>query len=285
MSKSPISEQDLNAYVDGELSAERRIEVEAHLASNPEAAAQVEAWLAQNQAIKTLFNPVLNEAIPTHLLQAAAQAPDADSLSPASLHKNKPEWLSPWSLQRVAASILLVVTGAGSGWIAHEQLHPPVITVAANTRVSDTPNVAAFAHQAAIAHVVYSPDVKRPVEVGADQEEQLVKWLSKRLNADIRPPKLGELGYELIGGRLLPGASGPVAQFMYHDVTGQRLTLYVSTENKDNKDTAFRFAQEGPVNVFYWIDGKFGYALSAGIDKGELARIATAVYAQLDEKR
>ena len=67
---------------------------------------------------------------------------------------------------------------------------------------------------------------------------------------------------------------------MYHDVSGQRLTLYVSTENTSNRDTAFRFAQEGAVNVFYWIDGKFGYALSAGISKDELARIATAVYDQ-----
>jgi anti-sigma factor RsiW len=83
---------------------------------------------------------------------------------------------------------------------------------------------------------------------------------------------------------LLPGSSGPVAQFMYHDASGQRLTLYVTTENTANQDTGFRFAQEGPVNVFYWIDGKFGYALSAGIDKGELARVATAVYDQLEHK-
>ena len=58
-------------------------------------------------------------------------------------------------------------------------------------------------------------------------------------------------------------------------------TQRVSTENTSNRDTAFRFAQEGPVNVFYWIDGKFGYALSAGISKDELARIATAVYDQV----
>jgi len=51
-----------------------------------------------------------------------------------------------------------------------------------------------------------------------------------------------------------------------------------------NKDTGFRFAQQGKVNVFYWIDGKFGYALSAGIDRGELTRIAYAVYDQLDTR-
>jgi anti-sigma factor RsiW len=143
---------------------------------------------------------------------------------------------------------------------------------------------ASLPHQAAVAHAVFSPDVRRPVEVTAQQEEQLVAWLTKRIGAPVRPPKLGALGFELVGGRLLPGNSGPVAQFMYQDASGQRLTLYVSTENTGNRDTAFRFAREGTVNVFYWIDGKFGYALSAGLDKGRLALIATAVYDQIERK-
>lgn len=67
-------------------------------------------------------------------------------------------------------------------------------------------------------------------------------------------------------------------------VGGQRLLVYVTTENAANRDTGPRFAQEGPVNVFYWIDGKFGYALSAGIAKNELARVAAAVYDQLEHK-
>jgi anti-sigma factor RsiW len=71
---------------------------------------------------------------------------------------------------------------------------------------------------------------------------------------------------------------------MYHDVSGQRMTLYVTTEGTEKRDTGFRFAREGSVNVFYWVDGKFGYALSAGIDKGELAKIATAVYDQLEQR-
>ena len=71
---------------------------------------------------------------------------------------------------------------------------------------------------------------------------------------------------------------------MYHDGSAQRLTLYVTTEDASNRDTGFRFAKEGPVNVFCWIDGKFGYALSAGIAKSELARVASAVYDQLEPR-
>jgi hypothetical protein len=43
-------------------------------------------------------------------------------------------------------------------------------------------------------------------------------------------------------------------------------------------------AREGPQNVFLEVDGKFGHMLSAGIEKVELARVATAVYDQLERK-
>ena len=51
------------------------------------------------------------------------------------------------------------------------------------------PTLTGFAHRAAVAHVVYSPDVRRPVEVGADQEQALVTWLTKRMGTDVRPPR------------------------------------------------------------------------------------------------
>ncbi len=274
----PVTEADLHAYVDGPLAASRAAEIDAYLASRPDEAERVRVYREHNQGLQAFLEPQLEEAVPARLREAA--------LSPGARRGWRAAWAAPrGSLQRVAASCALVFVGVASGWLGRAALEPPAV-VARGPSVFQGASLgaASLPRQAAIAHVVYSPDVRHPVEIGADQEDQLVTWLSKRLGANIRPPKLGTLGYELIGGRLLPGTSGPVAQFMYHDVTGQRLTLYVSTENAANKDTAFRFAQEGPVNVFYWIDGKFGYALSAGIDKGELARVAAAVFEQLESR-
>jgi anti-sigma factor RsiW len=71
---------------------------------------------------------------------------------------------------------------------------------------------------------------------------------------------------------------------MYADASGARLTLYVSNDQAGG-DTAFRFAQEGPVSVFYWVDGKLGYALSGQVARPELSRVTEAVYAQLAERR
>lgn len=262
MNTNPITDADLHAYVDAELAAPRRAEIEARLAADPDATERVRAYETQKQSLRKLFDPVLDEPLPDSL-RALATAP-----TPVANNT----WLPQWSLQRIAAGLAVAVSSGLLGWIAHGQYHP------ADSLASAVP----LSRQAAVAHAVFSPDVRRPVEVSAEQEDQLVTWLSKRIGAPVRPPKLGALGYELIGGRLLPGNSGPVAQFMYQDASGQRLTLYVSTENAGNRDTAFRFAREGPVNVFYWIDGKFGYALSAGITRDELARVAKAVYDQIE---
>jgi len=150
--------------------------------------------------------------------------------------------------------------------------------------VSPAPTLASAA---GFAHAVYTPDQRRAVEIDAAHQDQLVAWLSKRMGAAMRPPHLQALGYALEGGRLLPGGAGPVAQFMYRDAGGTRLTLYVSNEvadlesGKSDPGTAFRFAQQGELTVFYWVDGPFGYAISAAADREALAGVSAEVYRQL----
>ena len=66
--------------------------------------------------------------------------------------------------------------------------------------------------EALAAHHVFAVDPRRPVEIAAAEETQLLRWLSNRLGRPLRPPELAPLGYRLIGGRLLPGGSGARAQ-------------------------------------------------------------------------
>lgn len=267
MKPDVMTEDDLHAYVDNALTPAQRDRVEAHLAANPADAARVRAWSAQKQDLKALFSPVLDEPLP-EALHALTVQPLASAVNPEKRPKS-----AAFAWQQLAAGVLIAVGAGFAGWFGHARWSAvePVAQV-----------TVPMYRQAAVAHVVFSPDARRPVEISGEQEELLVKWLSKRLGVPVKPPKLGALGYELVGGRLLPGNAGPVAQFMYQEASGQRLTLYVTTEGAGKSQTGFRFAQEGEINVFYWLDGRFGYALSGGIAKGELARVATAVYDQLE---
>ena len=246
---SAITEADLHAYADGQLDEARRLRVEAHMARDPQAAESVRVWREQNEALRALYNPVLNEPLPQRLLAARAARPR-------------------WPYYALAAGALGM--SFGLGWAVRAYQTERAVQIAALPR------------SAAIAYAVYAPEVRHPVEVGADQQDHLVKWLSKRLGHELKVPLLAQQGFELVGGRLLPGGKGPVAQFMYQDAKGQRITLYVSRRDAEPRDTAFRFSQEDKVAVFYWIDGTLGYALSAEMDRARLLTVATAVYRQLN---
>ncbi len=286
----PVTEFELHAYVDGQLPVERQREVEAYLVDRPEEAQRVEAYRAQKRALRALFTPVLDEQVPPRLVQAAMPPPHG---SPR------------WARQRLVAGLAIALVSGAAGWGLHGAMSAAgngdafhlALTMPAPEGIARV-STNAFARRAAVAHAVYSPDARRPVEVDAEHEDQLVAWLSKRMGTPMKPPHLQSQGYALEGGRLLPGGQGPVAQFMYRNALGSKLTLYVSneigdldsagasaTKDKPNTGTAFRFAQEGPINVFYWVEGPFGYALSADADRAVLARVSAEVYRQLGAGR
>lgn len=244
---SDLGDQELHAYVDGRLDAARRERVEAQLAADPAAAAKVAAYRRQNATLHALFDPTLDEPVPAGLRKPVRTA---------------------WPALRYAAMMGWLAVGLVAGWMARGPSVTPL-------------NVASLPQQAAIAHAVYSAEVLHPVEVGADQETHLVKWLSKRLGNEVRPPDLNAAGFQLVGGRLLPSTTGPAAQFMYQDVKGQRLTLYVRTHAPDTRETAFRYEKDDGIGVFYWVDGPLGYALSGEIERARLLDVAKLVYHQL----
>ena len=253
MSERRISESELHAYLDGELTGARHSEVETYVAQTPEVAERLAVYSRNEEELRACYAAVLDEPVPERLRTRSRRS----GLRPL--------------MQHAVAAVIWLALGGILGWYLHGQ--------GGADAPSDAPS---WAKRAAVAHAVYSPEVRHPVEVGADQEAHLVAWLSKRLGAPLRIPQLNAAGYTLVGGRLLPGDSAPVAQFMYQDGRGQRLTLYVRTNREQSRETAFRFAQDGNVRVFYWIDRGFGLALSGEVAKDELLRIATVVYQQLN---
>jgi len=262
-----IPEDQLHALVDGRLAPELAAQLQTRVDADLEAAATVAAWHSQREALRQLHRGVLDEALPAGLTSAARQAND--------LRRRGSQW-QRWG--GLAASVTLAFA---LGWLAHGQWPSSTATLAAQG------TAARFAQQAAVAHVVYMPEVRHPVEVTAAQQDHLVQWLSKRLGRPLKVPQLGAQGYELVGGRLLPGDEGARAQFMFQNASGDRVTLYIGAVKDvgavaDSRETAFRFIDEGPVSGFYWVDQGFGYALSGKLPRQALMDLATAVYRQLE---
>lgn len=251
-----ITDEDLDHFVDGRLDPERRAEVAAYLAEHPEVAEEIEAYGRLNALLCDQFEAVLEEPVPARLLRTAARGRVA---SRTGLKR----------VLRVAATVVLsAAVGGIGGWLWREATIEP-------------PAGSDFARQAASAHRVYAPELQRPVEITAEQEPQLLAWLSRRVGARIEAPRLADVGYRLIGGRLLPTAEGAAAQFMYENAAGTRITLYLRTDLRNTRDIEFQIARERDVNVWYWLEGPRGYALSGELDQRELLKIAEVLYDEL----
>jgi anti-sigma factor RsiW len=248
----PVSEDELHAYVDGELPADRQEAVAAWLATHPEAAEQVAIWRAQSEAIRARYGAVMNEPVPERL-----------KLDRVMQHDR------PWRGIAAAAACVAFLLGGGAGWFAHG---------AASASMGGTERVAVDALQA---YRLYTVEVRHPVEVPGDERAHMTQWLSKRLGEDLRVPDLQSIGLKLVGGRLLPGPTGAAAFYMYESASGERFTIYCAKAGVSQ--TALRYTSEDKFAAFYWGDDKIAYVVSGPADRERLESVTKAIYEQIDK--
>src|ERR1700761_2516547 len=183
--KIPVTEDELHAYVDNELPAERRADVEAWLAAHPDDDSRVQSWLQMADALHARYDSVADEAVPKRLeIERLVRQP------------------RQWIYGAIAATLLAFVAGGGTGWLARGVAAAP----------STFEN---FAADALDAHRLYVVDVRHPVEVPGSERDHLQQWLTKRCGWAVHAPELADSGLKLVGGRLLPGPAGPASFFMY----------------------------------------------------------------------
>jgi anti-sigma factor RsiW len=252
----PVTTDDLHAYADAQLSAEHMARVEKWLKSHPDDEARVREWQAQNCEIQALFAPH-QRALPGDADLVVMQPP-----VPAR------SWINRSAL--VAAGLCVFVAGVATGHYLPSGQPKPVSVQEASLH-----------QEANSAFLIYTSEVRHPVEVRADEKDHLVTWLGKRLGHKLAAPDLSGLGFSLVGGRLVPVEGKAGALLMYEDAVGKRLTIMVG-QSDDDAVTSFRFASNGPVETFYWIDDKISYAVTGEIPRDTLRRIAETCYQQFD---
>ncbi|HEY1934936.1 MAG TPA: anti-sigma factor [Acetobacteraceae bacterium] len=250
----PVTEEDLHAYVDGLLPSDRHAEIARYLQDQPELADRVAAYIAQREGLRLALAGVASEPIPPHL--------DLQLLIQQRLSERRTIW-------RAAAAVLLAfVLGGAGGWAGHAWfgLGPSALTELAEDAVAN--------------HVVYTADRRRPTELGAEQRQDLARWVSNRLNHVVAPPDMSDMGYHYMGGRLAATPQGPAGLFMYQDAQGVRLTVFVlpmrGAEHADMRDV-----DVGGTMGCAWIDKGIGYTVVAPVPAPELRHLADHVREQL----
>lgn len=247
----PVTEDELHAYVDGELPAERRGDVEAWLAAHPEEAARVQSWRAMAEALHARYDQVVNEPVPQRL--------ELERLG------RQPRRLIYGS---IAAALIAFAAGGGIGWFARGEVNTPA-------------PLQSFTEDALDAHRLYVVEVRHPVEVPGSERTHLQQWLTKRCGWDVRAPELSAAGLKLVGGRLLPGPNGPASFLMYESPSGERFTIY--TAKAATEAAHMRTTTLDNDSAMFWADHGVGYVVSGGNDRERLAQVARAVYDQFEK--
>src|SRR6195952_1478455 len=247
----PVTEDELHAYVDNELPAQRRGDIETWLAGHPDDAERVRAWREMADELHARYDAVADEPVPKRLEmeRLGGQPPQRGYCA-------------------VCATLVAFLAGGGVGWLARG--------AAASPSALQT-----FTLDALDAHRLYVVEVRHPVEVPGSERAHLQAWLTKRCGWDVRAPELTAAGLKLVGGRLLPGPSGPASFLMYESTSGERFTIY--TAKSEAEATQMRYAAQGSESALFWADRGVGYVVSGGNDRGRLTQIAQAVYDQMEK--
>ena len=247
----PVTEDELHAYVDNELPAERRGDVEAWLAAHPDDAERVRSWRAMAEALHARYDSIADEPVPKRLeIERLVRQP------------------RKWFYGAIAATLVAFSAGGGVGWLAR----------GASASPSAFQN---FTVDALDAHRLYVVEVRHPVEVPGSERAHLQQWLTKRCGWDVRAPELGETGLKLVGGRLLPGPSGPASFLMYESASGERFTIY--TARAATVTTQMRYATQDNDGALFWAERGVGYVVSGGSDRARLTQVARLVYDQTEK--
>src|SRR5213083_832252 len=247
--KIPVTEDELHAYVHNELPAERRGDIEAWLATHPDDAERVRSWRAMADALHARYDAIADEPVPKRLeIEQLVRQP------------------RKWIYGAIAATLVAFIAGGGVGWLAHG--------VAASPSTFQN-----FTLDALDAHRLYVVEVRHPVEVPGSERTHLQQWLTKRCGWDVRAPELA--GLKLVGGRLLPGPTGPASFLMYESASGERFTIY--TAKAAAETTQMRYAKQDKDGALFWAERGVAYVVSGSSDRERLTQVARLVYDQTEK--
>ena len=180
MSRRDFTERDIHMALDGELPSEERADYENWLEANPEMKARSVRFEADRARLRDTFAGVLDERVParlTELVTGKAARPAAGA----------PRW-------RMAAAAAYPARARGGRRLSgrHRRL-------GLEAQAEDE-----LAENAITAHTIYAAEQRHAVEVGANDKDHLLGWLSKRLGLTLIAPDLTADG--LPAGRRAPVA-------------------------------------------------------------------------------
>lgn len=239
----PPGVEEMSAFVDDELPAARRAEVQAHLAQCPTDIARVAAYRRRDEALRLAFD-----------------APSPAALPPAFADRLRTRHRARRA-RRVGAAALVVLAILSGVWWWRDGVGPETAT-----------NIAL---DAASAYRLYAAGNSAPNSISHTGDPD--GPLASRLGQAVPIPNLARFGYRLVAMQLVPRKPASGALLLYQDSAGRRIGCYFVAA-PGAPEIPLRYGEDGAIRTFYRVEDKLGYAVVGEIARTELRAIADAVY-------
>ncbi|MBE7248742.1 MAG: zf-HC2 domain-containing protein [Actinomycetospora chiangmaiensis] len=256
----PITDTDLNAYIDGQLDLARRIEVEEHLAARPEVAARVMADLHTRDALCAAFGPVQASGV------AVRPGPTPERLAAAARRLDRAlTWRRIGArLQRAAVIAMLV----GTGWLLHNETGDfGVQNTIASTHSPAFVEEALQARQAALVRARVAS--QRPTPAYDRREVEAATGIAlPDLPSDWRVDDM----------QIFPSRSGAGVEVAIDAGSLGKVALFATRAGPSEAHAPAVVRSPEAVTV-YWTAGRGAYALSGSGSEPDLGRAAATLAA------
>jgi anti-sigma factor RsiW len=243
-----VRDEDLHAFIDGELADADRARVQAALDADAELGATLAAFRADKARLVSLYGGRLHEPLPREWIARIEEASRRTSLP-----------RSAWAMMALAASFVLVL----SGTIVWRQFAP-------------APRGDVVADALAARTLEQKPDYVVPVSSEGDVRAEsavMTKSLATRVNA----PDLSRMGYRLVGIDVY-SAPAPSFDLRYVDTRGRAVTLYI---RRSPGSTRFDILEMKGLKVCVWQDNIISTVVTGNMSAGEMQRLASLAYSGL----
>jgi anti-sigma factor RsiW len=239
------TEQELHAYLDGELPSERVAVVEEYLGHNPLEAQRLKAYRSDGEAIAKLF--IRAEQI---------VSPRSHPSTPAARRAIFPAVWSP-RVWQMAAAVTLLIFAASWGLLRQGNFDD-----------------SKFGTDAATAHLLATD----PAPATHASLDEIAKFLSAGVNGhvELRNP---DGDYRLVDSRFVTTPRGRAGQLAFRGPDQSIITMYLEPR-RGSKDTPFQRVATGhsELTTLVWTDDEIACAVTGALAPERLEQLARSLY-------
>jgi anti-sigma factor RsiW len=255
------SDDELTAYLDGELGDSERIALEQRIGEDPALRARIDLLAAGARDFAAAYGSLLGGA-PSERLQAILQSVQARSAAEASRRGRR-------RLAAIAAAVVLFIAGGAVGFFlprVFPDLAPPYET--GNWRET----VAEYT-------ALYTPETFAAIPSDPALHAEALRVVGEKLGLDLDPSKVALADFDLKGAILFEFKGRPLAQIAYLSAKDGPVAFCIIRNGRPDAPPAYE--ERDGQRIVYWTKDGRGYLVIGRVPRPELEELAATLSARV----